>query len=88
VPAVAPCFHIVCGLTWLTKSIPVKIGSDPEEGQDDQRSPDLIGLRDRALIATMAFTFARIGAVLGMKVEDYLFCNHYPKYLSGPFQVV
>ncbi len=29
-----------------------------------------IGLRDRALIACMVFTFARIGAVIGMKVED------------------
>jgi hypothetical protein len=31
----------------------------------------LIGLRDRALIGTMVYSFARIGAVLGMKVEDY-----------------
>ena len=29
------------------------------------------GLRDRALIATMTYSFARIGAVLAMKVEDY-----------------
>lgn len=29
-----------------------------------------IGLRDRALIACMVFSFARIGAVAGMKVED------------------
>ena len=28
------------------------------------------GLRDRALIALMVFSFARIGAALGMKVED------------------
>ena len=31
----------------------------------------LIGLRDRALIAVMVYSFARIGAVVGMKVEDY-----------------
>ena len=31
----------------------------------------LIGLRDRALIGLMGYTFARIGAVLSMKVEDY-----------------
>jgi site-specific recombinase XerD len=55
----------------LLDSIPAKIGSGPEDGQEDQRQADLLGLRDRALIATMAFTFARIGAVLGMKVEDY-----------------
>jgi integrase len=55
----------------LLDSIPEKIGREPEEGEDDNRPPDLVGLRDQALIATMAFTFARIGAVLGMKVEDY-----------------
>jgi integrase/recombinase XerD len=31
----------------------------------------LIDLRDRALIAVMVCSFARIGATLGMKVEDY-----------------
>ena len=31
----------------------------------------LVGLRDRALIAVMAFAFARIGAVVAMRVEDY-----------------
>lgn len=29
------------------------------------------GLRDRALLAVMVYTFARIGAVIGMTVEDY-----------------
>jgi integrase len=29
-----------------------------------------VGLRDRALIALMVYSFARIGAALGMKVED------------------
>jgi integrase len=32
----------------------------------------LIGLRDRALIGVMAYSFARIGAVLAMRVENYL----------------
>jgi hypothetical protein len=31
----------------------------------------LIGLRDRALIGVMVYTFARINAVLEMKVSDY-----------------
>src|SRR5437763_11015945 len=31
----------------------------------------LIGLRDRALIALMGYTFARVGAAVAMKVEDY-----------------
>lgn len=30
----------------------------------------VIGLRDRALIATMVYTFARVGAVLKMRIED------------------
>ena len=30
-----------------------------------------IGLRDRALIGTMVYTFARVNAVLDMKVKDY-----------------
>lgn len=29
-----------------------------------------LGLRDRALIALMVYTFARVGAAIGMKVED------------------
>lgn len=33
--------------------------------------PNPVGLRDRALIATMIYTFARIGAVLQMNVGDY-----------------
>jgi len=33
--------------------------------------PHLVGLRDRALIGVMVFTFARINAVLEMKVRDY-----------------
>ena len=31
----------------------------------------LVGLRDRALIALMAYTFARVGAAIQMQVEDY-----------------
>jgi len=31
----------------------------------------LVGLRDRALIGVMTYTFARIGAVVSMRVEDY-----------------
>ena len=31
----------------------------------------LLGLRDRALIALMGYTFARVGAATGMRVEDY-----------------
>lgn len=31
----------------------------------------LVGLRDRALIGTLLFTFARVGAAVTMRVEDY-----------------
>jgi integrase/recombinase XerD len=31
----------------------------------------LLGLRDRALIALMGYTFACVGAAVGMKIEDY-----------------
>jgi integrase/recombinase XerD len=34
----------------------------------------VVGLRDRALISVMTFAFARIGAVVAMRAEDY-----YPK---------
>src|ERR1017187_92549 len=39
--------------------------------QDKKGRPILIGLRDRALIGLMGHTFARVGAVINMKVEDY-----------------
>jgi integrase/recombinase XerD len=34
-------------------------------------TPDIKGLRDRALIAVMVYSFARVGAALAMRVEDY-----------------
>jgi site-specific recombinase XerD len=48
----------------------------PEAGElkrlmDSIESDSLIGLRDRALIAVIAFGCARIGAVLPMRIEDY-----------------
>jgi site-specific recombinase XerD len=55
----------------------VKKGKTPVLAADEARAlldaiePDtLIGLRDRALIATMVYTFGRVGAVVKMKVED------------------
>jgi site-specific recombinase XerD len=35
-----------------------------------------VGLRDRALIALMVYSFARVGAALAMKVEDVFTQNH------------
>ena len=31
----------------------------------------IVGLRDRAILGIMCYTFARVGAVTGMSVEDY-----------------
>lgn len=55
----------------LLDSIPLKRGPQPKPGEEDNRLPCLIGLRDRALIAVMCYSFARIGAVVGMRGEDY-----------------
>ncbi len=62
----------VCGSSHV-----VKVGKttvlDPEEARALIDSIDImtpVGLRDRALIGLMVFSFARIGAALGMKVED------------------
>jgi integrase/recombinase XerD len=54
----------------LLDSIPVvKAVRRPDD--TDAEAPCLVGLRDRALIALMVYTFARVGAATGMKVEDY-----------------
>jgi integrase/recombinase XerD len=39
--------------------------------EDGIEIPLIVGLRDRALIAVMVYTFARVSAVVSMKVEDY-----------------
>jgi site-specific recombinase XerD len=50
---------------------PVLSAADARTLLDSIDTATLIGLRDRALIGVMGFSFARISAVLGMKVEDY-----------------
>jgi integrase len=49
---------------------PDSIETEREE-KDGKKTADIVGLRDRALIATMVFSFARISAVVSMKVKDY-----------------
>ena len=56
----------------------VKKGKTPVLTQDEARellekidTSTLLGLRDRALIAMMIYTFGRIGAVIKMRIEDY-----------------
>lgn len=55
----------------------VKKGKTPVLAAEEARAllnsidpSSLIGLRDRALIALMVYTFARVGAVVKMRVED------------------
>jgi site-specific recombinase XerD len=54
----------------LLDGIPTVIKPAAEEDGAENR-PDLLGLRDRALIGVMAYSFARVGAVLRMRVGDY-----------------
>lgn len=43
----------------------------PDSAGVESEEPNLVGLRDRALIGMMIYTFARVGAVLQMNVGDY-----------------
>jgi site-specific recombinase XerC len=56
----------------------VKRGKTPVLTADQARqlldaidTADIIGLRDRALIGLMVYSFARVSAAVGMKVDDY-----------------
>lgn len=60
-----PKYVVKRGLT------PVLTASEARRLLDSIDTTKIIGLRDRALIAVMAFSFARIGATLGMQVRDY-----------------
>ena len=76
----------------LLDSIPLKIGLQPPEGEEDTRPPDLIGLRDRALIAVMVYSFARVGAALVWRqlefpVDDHYFSRTYqPVVIRSPVE--
>ncbi|WP_254509540.1 tyrosine-type recombinase/integrase [Anatilimnocola floriformis] len=50
---------------------PVLIAADARILLDSIETDTLIGLRDRALIGTMVYSFARVSATVGMDVEDY-----------------
>ncbi len=46
----------------------------PEQARkllDSLPTDHIVGLRDRAILGIMCYTFARVGAVTGMRVEDY-----------------
>ena len=50
---------------------PVLTAEEARHLLDSIETDTLKGLRDRALISVMVFSFARVGAVVGMQVEDY-----------------
>jgi site-specific recombinase XerD len=49
----------------------VKTKTLPDGTEIDTAEISVIGLRDRALIGVMVYTFARVNAVVDMKVKDY-----------------
>jgi site-specific recombinase XerD len=57
----------------LLDSIPVvrKVKIPRKHGGGHKEVADLKGLRDRAVIAIMAYTFARVSAVVGLSLGDY-----------------
>lgn len=60
-----PKYIVTKGLT------PVADGEEAKRLLESIDATKLIGLRDRALIALLLYTFARVSAATGMNVEDY-----------------
>lgn len=50
---------------------PVLTADQARQLLDSIDTSEIIGLRDRALIGVMVFSFARVSAAVGMRVEDY-----------------
>lgn len=50
---------------------PVLEAADMHRLFESSNVGSIVGLRDRALIGVMAFTFARVGAVVSLRVEDH-----------------
>ena len=44
---------------------------DQAAAQDSIDTSTVAGLRDRAILGVMIFSFARVGSVVGMNVDDY-----------------
>src|SRR5712691_2115033 len=65
--------HAVRGPKHVVKrgKTPVLTGEQARTLLDSIDTSTVVGLRDRALISIMTFAFARIGAVVSMRVEDY-----------------
>jgi site-specific recombinase XerD len=54
-----------------TRALLDSIGAPDDGLTPEEDPPTLTDLRDRALIGVMVYTFARVNAVIGMKVKDY-----------------
>src|SRR5438105_10440249 len=65
--------HAVRGPTHVVKrgKTPVLTPAEARALLDSIDVSTVVGLRDRALLSVMVFTFARVGAVVAMRVEDY-----------------
>jgi site-specific recombinase XerD len=50
---------------------PVLTAGQARQLLDSIDTDSIVGLRDRALIGVMVYSFARVSAVIGMRVEDY-----------------
>jgi integrase/recombinase XerD len=50
---------------------PVLTAAQARQLLDSIDTGNIVGLRDRALIGVMVYSFARVSAVIGMRVEDY-----------------
>ena len=71
--ALNPC-HAVRGPRYVTSQgkTPVLTAGQARKLLDSIDTATLIGMRDRALMGVMVYSFARVGAVVRMNVEDYL----------------
>ena len=65
--------HSVRGPKYVIKKgkTPVLSADEARQLIDSIETTTVKGLRDRALLAVMVYTFARVGAVIAMPVEDY-----------------
>lgn len=50
---------------------PVLTAAQARQLLDSIDTCNIVGLRDRALVGVMVYSFARVSAVIGMRVEDY-----------------
>jgi site-specific recombinase XerD len=59
------------GFSWTEGKTPAFVEGEVQKRLNVIETSTHTGLRDRALLGVLAYTFARIGAVVNLKVEDY-----------------